>query len=933
MLMNMFRAVVLLLLSAQAAWSAGGSYLFAGFKGNGEDGVYFAISSDGWQWELLNAGRPVVKVEKAGELMRDPQLARGPNGDFHLVWTWSWNVPALLGHATSRDLVNWSGHQALDVMAAQPGTKNVWAPEAHYEADRKRWLLIWSSTAGGAAERDHRIWSATTVDFSTVSAPKLLFDPGFSVIDGTLLRARGKNFLIFKDEREQPLRKFIQYVSGPSMEGPWGAISAPVTEAWNEGPSALRVGDEYRIYFDHYRKPQHYGVAVSKDMAHWTDETARLRFPEGLRHGSFLAITDEEAGRLRSMGRAVANRRPLQPNAFNPLPLTAVKPTGWLLEQLRIQADGLSGHLDEFWQDLGKNSGWLGGTGESWERGPYYLDGLVPLAYLTGDARLINKVKTWMDWTLEHTQPDGWIGPTNAKDPKHPYDWWPNFVMLKALSQYQEATGDARVIPAMEKYFAYQAKHLEERPLQEWAVFRWQDEVLTILWLYNRNGDASLLELARRVRAQGHDWEAQFAKFPYPEKVSRRDANLASHGVNNGMAMKAAPVAWVLTGDPRDRAGLDEMLGKLDRFHAQPEGIFGADEHLAGRDPSQGTELCTVVEAMFSLETDAAILGDATLGDRLERVAYNALPGTMTADMWAHQYDQQANQVMCSLANRRWTTNGPASNIFGLEPNFGCCTANLHQGWPKLAANLWMATPDHGLAAIAYGPSEVTAVAGNGAAVTLSETTEYPFRETVALRVKLERAAEFPLALRIPGWAAGATVTVNGAAAAGVKPGEFFRVMRTWKDGDRVELRFPMAVRTSTWYNDSVAVERGPLVYSLKIGESWHALKKTGPATDWEVFPTTPWNYALAIDRANPAAGVRVTERPMGRQPFSADGSPIELMVRARRLAAWQLVDDSAGTVPVSPVRSNLPEEEVTLIPYGAAKLRITAFPTLAGTH
>ncbi len=134
------------------------------------------------------------------------------------------------------------------------------------------------------------------------------------------------------------------------------------------------------------------------------------------------------------------------------------------------------------------------------------------------------------------------------------------------------------------------------------------------------------------------------------------------------------------------------MFQVLDEYHRLPNGMFSADEHFAGQDPSQGTELCTVVEAMFSLETDLAITGDAAFGDRLEKIAYNALPATITEDFWAHQYDQQPNQVMCSLSKRNWSSNGPESNIFGLEPNFGCCTANMHQGWPKLAASLWMAT-------------------------------------------------------------------------------------------------------------------------------------------------------------------------------------------------------------------------------------------------
>jgi hypothetical protein len=620
---------------------------------------------------------------------------------------------------------------------------------------------------------------------------------------------------------------------------------------------------------------------------------------------------------------ATPNRAPLQPNAFNPLPLGSVMPKGWLLDQLKLQAAGLSGHLDEFWPDLGPNTAWLGGTGEGWERGPYFLDGLVPLAYLTKDPALLAKVRNWMDWTLDHQSPEGWIGPAKNTD------WWPNYVMLKALMQYQEASGDKRVIPVMQKYFAYQLAHMDERPLKEWAIFRWHDEVLSVIWLYNRTGDAKMLELARKLHQQGHDWEAQFADFRTTEKVTRAQAGLSTHGVNNAMAMKAAAVWWLVTGDPGDRAALYKMFEALDRYHGQPNGIFSADEHFSGRDPSQGTELCAVVEAMFSLEQDLAILGDAAFGDRLEKIAYNALPATLSPDLWAHQYDQQANQIMCSLSNHRWATNGPESNIFGLEPNFGCCTANMHQGWPKLAANLWMATPDQGLAAVAYGPSEVETTVRGGVTVRIEEETGYPFRDTISLIVRPERATTFPLALRIPAWASGAAVTVRGAPVSGVRTGEFLRIEREWRAGDRVEMRLPMALRLSTWYNNSVAVERGPLVYSLRVGENWHKLKQTGPASDWEIYPTTPWNYGLVVDPKNPAGALTVKERPLARQPYTAMDAPIEITAKARRVPQWGLVDDSPGPLPVSPVTSRRAEETVTLVPYGAAKLRITAFPFL----
>ena len=630
----------------------------------------------------------------------------------------------------------------------------------------------------------------------------------------------------------------------------------------------------------------------------------------------------------------VKNRAPLAPNAFYLLPLGSIRPKGWLLDQLQIQANGLGGHLDETWPDVGPNSGWLGGTGESWERGPYFLDGLVPLAYQLNDERLKKKAQKYIDWTLNNQTAEGMIGPRSNND------WWPRIVMLKVLTQYQEATGDPRVIPLLSRYCEYQLSALPGRPLRDWGKYRWQDEALTVIWLYNRTGDPKLLDLVRLLHRQGYDWQAEFINFKYTQRTTRQsiglinganpDAAMQTHGVNNAQAIKASPVWSVVSNSDEDRHAIFRQLAALYRYHGLPNGMFSADEHFAGLNPSQGIELCAVVEAMFSLEQSLAILGKPELGDRLERIAFNALPGTFTDDMWAHQYNQEPNQVECSLHHKPWTTDGPESNLYGLEPNFGCCTANFHQGWPKLTSSLWMLSNDNGLVAAAYAPCEVHTKIGD-TAVHVVEQTEYPFRGSIRITVNPASPLAFPVRLRIPEWANTSTIKVNGKIQPSATASSFALIKRTWNAGDVIDIAFPLTPRFSHGFNNSIAVERGPLVFSYPIGEDWVKLRNRGMTADWQVYPSTPWNYALAVDaeKEENADNISVLEFPVSSGPFTLKGAPVKLQVKARKLPAWRAEDGVAEPVPPSPVSSDQPEETVTLVPYAAAKLRITAFPQL----
>jgi hypothetical protein len=624
---------------------------------------------------------------------------------------------------------------------------------------------------------------------------------------------------------------------------------------------------------------------------------------------------------------------------FRPLPLGSIRPGGWLARQLRIQADGLSGHLDGFWPDV-KDSRWFGGDSESWERAPYWLDGVIPLAFLLDDTALKGRIMHYMDHILTHQEGDGWLGPrvmiVAAGQGEMPsYDLWAQLLVTKVLVQYHEATGDRRAVDALERALHCLDARIDQTPLFNWGQFRWFEALIAIYWLYERTGERWLFDLAIKLHAQGFNWRAFFARWPLTAPTPRGRWNYMGHVVNNAMAIKAHGLWWRLSEDTQDRAGVYDMIEKLDRYHGMVTGVFTGDECIAGKRPTQGTELCAVVEYAYSLEVLLSVMGDPAFGDRLEKIVFNGLPATFSPDMWAHQYDQQVNQVECSVRwDRPWTTNGGESNIYGLEPNYGCCTANLSQGWPKFAAHLWMrSVEEDGLAAVAYGPGSVkTEVQGVG--VTVELKTDYPFRDMLQFTVTAENPVRFPLSLRIPAWAAEATLRVAGGEAVRPEAGTFHRIDREWQGTTKVALTLPMSPALSFRTNGAVTIERGPLVYALKIGEDWRRIHQDRPHrelphADWEVYPTTDWNYALDVGEATLADDVRFDEHPMGDCLFSPEGAPVSATAKGKRVPQWQMENGSAADVPQSPVTSSEPLEKLTLIPYGCTNLRITEFPVL----
>ena len=427
----------------------------------------------------------------------------------------------------------------------------------------------------------------------------------------------------------------------------------------------------------------------------------------------------------------------LAPLEYAPLPVGAVTPRGWLLSQLSLQAQGLSGHLAQFWPDVSK-SVWIGGGGDGGlhERTPYWLNGVVPLAFLLRNANvtlapvrgvwkapsressvaanasltrdpavscakhgalgaepvavdLLAQVRCYIDYILSTQAADGWLGPPDDGDGQAP---WGRAYVLLALAAYAEAVPSefGRVSLAMLQYALCLRERLKKLPLAGWAQQRWQEIALGAHWLLDhapRGRQPELLELLAVLRTQGSDWEAWFEDGTFAGR-GVRGAN--GHNVNNAQALKTAAVAFRLARGNATLATLSRTrVHKLDAHCGLSTGMFVGDELIPPaptHSPSRGIELCGVVEAMFSFATMFSVFGDGATLDRAERIAYNALPATWASpkggDMWAHQYLQAVNQMQARLSHPHvWTHDHADAERYGLEPNFGCCTANFNQGW------------------------------------------------------------------------------------------------------------------------------------------------------------------------------------------------------------------------------------------------------------
>lgn len=631
-------------------------------------------------------------------------------------------------------------------------------------------------------------------------------------------------------------------------------------------------------------------------------------------------------------------RSPLRQLCFMKLPLGSIRPAGWVGRYLELQRDGLTGHLGEIsaWLDKSNNAWLVEGQHNGWEEAPYWLKGYLDLACILGDKKMIDESQTWIEGIFKSQKPDGYFGPINERNGKR--ELWAQMIVLSTLQTYYEYTHDERVIKLMTNYFKWQMTVPDDKFLEDyWENSRGGDELYTVLWLYNRTGDKFLLDLAHKLHRNTADW-TQPTSLPN------------WHNVNIAECFREPATYYMLTGDKAMLGASYNVQSLIRRTFGQvPGGMFGADENarMGYIDPRQGVETCGMVEQMASDEIMLRFTGDPYWAENCEDVAFNTYPAATMPDFKALRYITSPNMVQSDSENHHpgIDNRGP---FLSMNPfSSRCCQHNHAQGWPYYSENLVYATPDNGAAVVMYAACEADMKVADGKKITIKEETNYPFDENITLTIAKGKA-EFPLYLRIPSWTKNAVVTVNGEKVdAEPVSGKYLRISRHWKKGDRVDLSLPMSLSVRRWQvnKNSASVNYGPLTLSLKIKERYverdsketaigdSKWQKNADASQWpttEIYADSPWNYALYLNPTAPLSDIEVVKKkwPADNFPFTLESVPLEFKAKGRTVPSWTMDKTKlCGVLPPECAPKGDTLEDITLVPMGAARLRISAFP------
>jgi len=472
----------------------------------------------------------------------------------------------------------------------------------------------------------------------------------------------------------------------------------------------------------------------------------------------------------------------LLPLAFEPLPLGTIKPRGWFRQQLELMADGLPGHMHEFYR-LVSNATWGGGDqeysilNEAW---PYYINGLVPLAFALDDQRVLSEVYQQISYVLLSQHPDGWLGPESELRTRN---FWGRYPFFLAAAQYVEAADPSesrQMLNAMHQFVDLMHSMLKndyqgyvwkqgDRFDEQWGRSRASDMVLALQWLYENHPEdnsAKIHECMFMIYEKAFDWSWWYSDGVFlKEDIESYPPELINplfpvlHAVNAGQGLKSPAVMGRLLHDQDLLDSSRRGVRLTFDYHGTSSGAIVGDERMSSNSPARGTELCSVVETMFSLSTLYQILGDASFADRLENAAFNAMPAMIMPRWWAHQYVAQTNQPYSyEVPDTHFWNVGPWGLTFGTEPNYPCCTVNFPQGYPKLLSNSWVRNPEHnGIAHVVLLPSDVRTTVRKKEGgqrfdnhVHIRCETNYPFTQLLTYHVEAQDAFNF--SFRVPGW-------------------------------------------------------------------------------------------------------------------------------------------------------------------------------------
>ncbi len=624
-----------------------------------------------------------------------------------------------------------------------------------------------------------------------------------------------------------------------------------------------------------------------------------------------------------------AGRAPLKAVKFVELAPGAVKPEGWLKIQLENEKTGMTGQLASLSPFLKyAGNGWVDKKADTgWEELGYWLRGYGDLGYVLHDKTIVASTEKWVQGILNDQRADGWFGPHALRTSLNGMpDMWPHMLLLTVLQHNYVYTRNPAILSFMHRYFQFQMKVKDADFHQGWGDTRWGDEIQTLLWYYNQTADPVALQLTEKIHHNSANWMDNLPTL---------------HNVNLAQGFREPAEYGLLGHDPvYARASLIDYHLIKDQYGQFPGGGFAGDEVVrpADTDPRQGFETCGIVELMRSCEIMQRITGASDWADRTEDLAFNSLPAALTPNQDGLHYITAANSIALPAGGRtegQFNNNGMPMQFYAPACyGYRCCIHNYGMGWPYYDENSWLATDSGGLCASLYTACSVRAVVAHGTPVRIVEATRYPFGSSVQFQIFPAKTVRFSLLLRIPRWCSSPAVKIDGRKAPVKAKQGYFVLQRNWRRGDRVQLMLPMRIQVRRWAanKNSASVNYGPLTFSLDIGEQWDKVGGSGKWPRFAVMPDTPWNYGLALSAANPVKGMRLVWRstPAQSNPFTPQTAPVKLEVGGQRIPAWMADKQQVvRPLPPSPIQGSGPVQRITLIPMGAARLRITSFPVV----